>query len=120
LATGRGELLEATHHLERSAGWGAELPDVGQAVAAANNLARVYELIGRHDDALLAARRALALGERHGDRHRVGALHTNLADLLHRSGLDDEARLQARAAAEAFADVDDASVRPQVWTLVEW
>ncbi|MEO8328742.1 MAG: tetratricopeptide repeat protein, partial [Candidatus Nanopelagicales bacterium] len=120
LATGQGELDLAISHLEKSVNWAAQLADVGPAVAASNNIARVYELAGRNDDALQAAENALRLGVRQGDRHRVAALHTNLADLLHRRGREGEAREHARAAAESFADVDDAGIRPQVWTLVEW
>ncbi|MFZ0322554.1 MAG: BTAD domain-containing putative transcriptional regulator [Actinomycetes bacterium] len=120
LATGRGEIPEALTHLELSGSQAAMLDDLGPAVAAANNVSRVYAVAGRTDDALDAARRALELGERHGDRHRVAALHANLADLLHQGGRDDEAKEHARASAQAFADVDEAVVRPQVWTLVEW
>ena len=38
---------------------------------------------GRREDAVVAARDALVLGERIGDRHRLAALHANLADRLH-------------------------------------
>ncbi|HVQ18862.1 MAG TPA: BTAD domain-containing putative transcriptional regulator [Actinomycetes bacterium] len=120
LATGRGDLVLATEHLEQSLARAEGLPDVGPAVAAANNLARAYEMTGRDEAAMRSAEHAFALGVRQGDRHRVAALHTNLADLLHRRGREEEAREHARAAAESFADVDDADARPQVWTLVEW
>lgn len=120
VAIGGGDLDAAVRHLELSVGWATQLDDVGPAVAAENNLARALDLMGRSDEALDAARRALALGERHGDQHRVGALHANLADLLHRRGEEEEAQREARAAAATLAAVDDADLRPQVWTLVEW
>lgn len=120
IATGRGELQPALDHLTKSMNFALKLKDVSQGVAAANNLARVHELMGNHDDAMAAAERALDLGLRHGDRHRVAALHSNLADLLHRRGADDAAQEHAKQSAAAFADVDDAGLRPQVWTLVEW
>jgi len=120
LAIGAGDLDAAVAHLEESVVWAGQLDDVGPAVAAENNLARALDLMGRSDDALEAARRALAHGEQHGDQHRVGALHANLADLLHRRGEEEEAQREARASAVALAAVDDAGLRPQVWTLVEW
>jgi tetratricopeptide (TPR) repeat protein len=120
LAIERGELPSAIDHLQLSRELAADLDDIGATVAAANNAARAYELAGEYEKAQAAATDALAVGVRHGDRHRIAALHTNLADMLHRHGADAEANVHARAAAEAFASVDDAGVRPQVWTLVEW
>jgi len=120
LAIGRGEFALAVEHLEQSMTWAVQLSDVGAAVAAANNLARAQELAGNPDQALSAAEEALDLGLTHGDRHRVAALHSNLADMMHQRGRELEAQLHAKKAAEAFADVDDAGLQPRVWTLVEW
>ena len=67
------------------------------------------------------AEEALARGIRVGDRHRIAALHTNLADLLRESGDDDTSMEHLKAAAALFADVDDARERrPEIWMLVEW
>ncbi|HEX9352410.1 MAG TPA: hypothetical protein VF933_01120 [Streptosporangiaceae bacterium] len=64
---------------------------------------------------------ALALGRELGDQHRVAALHTNLADLLHAAGQRDAALAHLKEAARGFAAVDTGGTpRPEVWTLVEW
>jgi hypothetical protein len=68
-----------------------------------------------------AAAEALELGRELGDQHRVAALHTNMADLLHADGQRDAAMIHLKEAARRFAavDVGDAP-RPEIWTLVEW
>jgi hypothetical protein len=56
-----------------------------------------------------------------GDQHRVAALHTNLADLLHADGQHDAAMTHPKEAARRFASVDVGDApRPEIWTLVEW
>ena len=67
------------------------------------------------------AAEALELGSELGDQHRVAALHTNLADLLHAAGQGEAAMAHLKEAARRFAavDVGDAP-RPEIWTLVEW
>jgi tetratricopeptide (TPR) repeat protein len=93
----------------------------GAAVAALNNLARLLAETGRGAEALTAAAEALELGRELGDQHRVAALHTNLADLLHADGQREAAMTHLKEAARRFAavDVGDAP-RPEIWTLVEW
>ncbi len=93
----------------------------GAAVAALNNLARLLAETGRGEEALTAAAEALELGRELGDQHRVAALHTNLADLLHADGQREAAMTHLKEAARRFAavDVGDAP-RPEIWTLVEW
>ena len=120
LAAARGDLTTATEHLERSRERARAASDVGLTVAAMNNLARVLEESGQIGEALVEAQAALALGVQHGDRHREAALHDHVADLLHRAGRDAEAMEHLKAAATAFAEVDDASKRPNVWKLVAW
>ncbi len=67
------------------------------------------------------AAEALSLGRELGDQHRVAALHTNLADLLHALGQRDAALAHLKEAARGFASVDTGNTpRPEVWTLVEW
>jgi hypothetical protein len=68
-----------------------------------------------------ASYRALALGRELGDQHRLAALHTNLADLLHAAGQRDAALVHLKEAARGFAAVDTGGTpRPEVWMLVEW
>ena len=76
---------------------------------------------GQPAEALLLAQEALALGRELGDQHRVAALHTNLADLLHAAGQREAALAHLKEAARGFASVDTGGTpRPEVWTLVEW
>jgi tetratricopeptide (TPR) repeat protein len=98
-----------------------ETPPLAAAVAALNNLSRLLAQTGRTVEALEAADEALNLGSEVGDQHRVAALHTNMADLLHADGQYEAAMAHLKEAARRFAavDVGDAS-RPEIWTLVEW
>jgi DNA-binding SARP family transcriptional activator len=110
----RDSLAEARRLPEHGAGQGA-------AVAALNNLARLLAETGRGDEALRVATDALELGRELGDQHRVAALHTNLADLLHADGQHDAAMTHLKEAARRFASVDVGDApRPEIWTLVEW
>jgi hypothetical protein len=48
-------------------------------------------------------------------------LHTNLADLLHAGGQQEEALGHLKEAAQRFAALDAGGPpRPEIWTLVEW
>ncbi len=121
LAAAAGDLASGEEHLRASLGEARLLTDPAAAVAALNNLSRVLAEAGRTGGALDASREALALGTSHGDRHRMAALHTNLADLLHATGDEDGAMDHLKSAASLFAAVDaGAEPRPEVWTLVEW
>ena len=96
-------------------------PRSGAAVAALNNLARLLAETGRGPEALTAAAEALDLGRELGDQHRMAALHTNMADLLHADGQRDAAMTHLKEAARRFAAVDAGDApRPEIWTLVEW
>ncbi len=99
----------------------AAAPPLGAAVAALNNLARLLADTGRGEEALAVAAEALELGSELGDQHRVAALHTNMADLLHASGQGEAAMTHLKEAARRFASVDVGDApRPEIWTLVEW
>ena len=94
---------------------------LGAAVAALNNLARLLAETGRGAEALAVAAEALELGSELGDQHRVAALHTNMADLLHADGQREAAITHLKEAARRFASVDVGDgPRPEIWTLVEW
>jgi len=117
----RDSLAEARRRAEPGSGAGPLSAPLGVAVAALNNLARLLAETGRGDEALEVAAEALELGSELGDQHRVAALHTNLADLLHAAGQGEAAMAHLKEAARRFAavDVGDAP-RPEIWTLVEW
>jgi DNA-binding SARP family transcriptional activator len=123
----RDSLAEARRRTETGAGpGGAGGPPppsatLGAAVAALNNLARLLAETGRGAEALALATEALELGSELGDQHRVAALHTNMADLLHADGQREAAITHLKEAARRFASVDVGDgPRPEIWTLVEW
>jgi DNA-binding SARP family transcriptional activator/predicted ATPase len=121
LAADSGDRSTARVHLERSREYADTLRDPSLAVAGLNNLARVLANDGDTPTALELSRTALDLGTRQGDRHRLAALHTNYADLLHAAGDEAAAVDHLKRAAELFADVDrDDERRPEIWKLVAW
>ena len=121
LAAERGDLPLAEHHLGDSLWHAARLADPSYRVAALNNKALLLAEGGRAHEALVVAREALQLGLEHGDRHRAAALHTNLADLLHATGEQQQALQHLKAAAAMFAAVDDEEMRrPEIWKLARW
>jgi tetratricopeptide (TPR) repeat protein len=123
LAAGAGDTDAAEGYLRDSLAEAQRLPgqSQGAAVAALNNLARLLAETGRSHEALTVATEALELGRELGDQHRVAALYTNLADLLHADGQHDAAMTHLKEAARRFASVDVGDApRPEIWTLVEW
>lgn len=136
LATADGDHPEARRRLVEAVALARRLGDTDLLIAALNNLSRAALAAGRFgsglaagdaDAALAAAREALDLAERQGDRHRLAALHSHLADLLHAVGDDDEALAALKRSAESFAQVHGSfahvhglELRPEVWTLTEW
>jgi DNA-binding SARP family transcriptional activator/tetratricopeptide (TPR) repeat protein len=120
LAARSGDTAAAESYLRDSLAEARPL-EPGAAVAALNNLARLLAETGRGREGLTAAAEALELGRELGDQHRVAALHTNLADLLHADGQHDAAMTHLKEAARRFASVDVGDApRPEIWTLVEW
>jgi DNA-binding SARP family transcriptional activator/tetratricopeptide (TPR) repeat protein len=120
LAARSGDTAAAESYLRDSLAEARPL-EPGAAVAALNNLARLLAETGRGQEALSAAAEALERGRELGDQHRVAALHTNLADLLHADGQHDAAMTHLKEAARRFASVDVGDApRPEIWTLVEW
>lgn len=121
LASQQGHYVTAERHLRDSLDHAMRLAEPGYRVAALNNLALLEAAAGRPDEAIALAREALRLGLEHGDRHRAAALHTNLADLLHAAGGQEEALEHLTMAARLFAAVDDVERRrPEIWKLASW
>ncbi len=121
LAARAGDGAAAETYLRDSLAEARQLPELGAAVAALNNLARLLAETGRIPEALQIAGEALELGSELGDQHRVAALHTNMADLLHADAQGDAAMTHLKEAARRFASVDVGDApRPEIWTLVEW
>lgn len=121
LAAAAGDPRRAESHLRASLDVATGDPDPAPTVAALNNLAQVHFQSGRTDAAIEAAESALRRGAEHGDVHRVAALHSNLADLLHAAGRSDESIAHLKEAAVRFASVDAGDeASPGIWTLTRW
>ncbi len=121
LAGAAGDRVKAETALTASLDEALEVEDSGPRIAALNNLARLFAESGRLDEALPTAAEALRLGTERGDVHRVAALHSNLADLLHAAGDEAGALEHLKTAAGLFAAIAVGDEqRPRIWTLVEW
>lgn len=111
-------ILQLTQSLEIA----DELKDLDSRIAALNNLALVYRDAGDINQAIAHNQTALELCRQRGDRHREAALLNNQADLLHASGREEEALDFLREAVMIFAEigVEEGSMKPEIWKLVEW
>jgi DNA-binding SARP family transcriptional activator len=111
-------ILQLTKSLEIA----DELKELDSRIAALNNLALVYLDAGEPSQAIAYNQAALDLCRQRGDRHREAALLNNQADLLHATGRGDEAMDYLREAVVIFAEigVEEGSMKPEIWKLVEW
>ena len=77
---------------------------------------------GQHADSVTAFDQARAILDRHGDVHRLAAVHANMADALHMSDRDDEARDHALESARLFSEVSGSPSdgRADLWFLTAW
>lgn len=110
----------AADRLGRAAELAREIGDRDLEIAALNNRSHTSAAAGDGAAAARYARDALERAEQQGDLHRLAALHSHMADLLHAEGLEEEAIGELRSSASAFAEVQGATLRPEVWTLTEW
>ncbi|SFI59416.1 MULTISPECIES: ATP-binding protein [Microbacterium] len=120
IALADGQVALAEEHLRDAVVRARADENIDLLIAALNNLSRALSAAGSAPLALDTAREALALAQRQGDRHRLAALHSHVADLLHAAGREDEAIAELKLSAAAFADVQGSTARPEVWTLTEW
>ncbi|WP_158437900.1 ATP-binding protein [Naasia lichenicola] len=120
LAASRGDRNAAGEHLASAITGARAIADLDLLIAALNNSSRALQTSGEQGAALDAAREAVDLAERQGDRHRLAALHSHVADLLHEAGREAEALDELKLSAAAFADIQGSDARPEVWTLSEW
>jgi DNA-binding SARP family transcriptional activator len=109
-------------YLERSLELSSELPDPSVRIAALNNLARDHAAAGDLPRAEELIREALEQCAAEGDLHHEAALRNNLADILHKAGLDDQAMEELKRAVGAFATIggEGEDLYPGVWNLAEW
>jgi DNA-binding SARP family transcriptional activator len=109
-------------YLERSLELSSELPDPSVRIAALNNLARDHAAAGDLARAEELIREALEQCAAEGDLHHEAALRNNLADILHKAGLGDQAMEELKRAVSAFATIggEGENLYPGVWNLAEW
>ena len=117
-----GDPLAAREHLLHSLEYAVSIDDRSAQAAALNNLSLALADAEQLDQAIAAARQSIELSEALRDRHRSAALHSNLADLLHRGGNEEQAKEHLRRSAELFAEVgvEKNQFEPEIWKLVEW
>jgi len=102
------------------------LSQLGQSpsteAAAANLLGLIQTDDAQHDDAIWYFETARTILVRHGDVHRLAAVHANLADAFHAAGRDDEARNNQLESTRLFSEVGGppAAGRAEVWFLAAW
>lgn len=122
LANHAGDFESAREHLQDSLALAEKLEVAAARVAALNNLALVCGAGGDTEQALGLAAEALRLCQSIGDRHREAALRNNIADLLHRLGRREEAMARLKEAVALFAEVgvEEGTLQPEIWKLVEW
>jgi DNA-binding SARP family transcriptional activator/tetratricopeptide (TPR) repeat protein len=106
-------------HLEKALDRAAES---SVQAAVLNNLALALAATGDLEGAVARGRRALELAEVARDRHRMAAIHDNLADFLHQAGDEAAAMEELKLAAALFADVgvNPGELEPEVWLLKQW
>jgi predicted ATPase/DNA-binding SARP family transcriptional activator len=122
LASSRGALQIARHHLEHSLALAQTLGDPAARVAALNNLALACRASGDLERAFELTEAALILCASQGDRHRQAALHNNLADLFYATGQTEAAMAHLKQAVTIFAEIGEeaGTWQPEIWKLVEW
>jgi tetratricopeptide (TPR) repeat protein len=99
-----------------------ELHDPEMKIAALNNLALVYGASGDFSKAISLTEEALVLCIIQGDRHREAALHSNIADLLHKSNKPEAAIEHLKKSVVIFTEIGGQAkdLNPAVWMLVDW
>ena len=77
---------EAAEALERAAAWWANDLDPGNRIAPLENLAQVYNQMGRSDEARALLERAAGLADQFGLTHLLPGLHNTLGELQRAAG----------------------------------
>jgi tetratricopeptide (TPR) repeat protein len=117
-----GRSQSAWDHLQQSWRQAQISERPGLQIAALNNMALSAAAADDSDRALQYAQSALDLASTIGDRHLEAALHSNLADLLHRRGEEEPARAHLRRSATIYAEIGRSGEdwQPEIWKLTEW
>lgn len=122
LARNQQDYLRAKNELELSLTIAENNNDEPAQAAALNNLALVFADTSMLEDAIRTTCQALEISRRLGDLHRVAALHSNLADLYHKTGNAEQSIEHLTESVRVFAQVGEQSseLKPDIWKLIEW
>jgi len=122
LARGRGDLETAITFLEKSSQLADESARLDIQIAARNNLALSFSAAGQLAVARAMLEKALLLCQRRGDRHYEAALLSNLADVLHQTSDDAQAKELIKQSVTIYAEIGrrQKDWQAEIWQLVEW
>ncbi len=122
LARKQGDLALAIDHFGRGLKLANEHGYLDVQIAASNNLALAEAALDHSQRAYDLLQSALALCLTYGDRHWEAALRSNLADLLHHLGREEESMAQLKQAVAIYAEIGQeiGETRPEIWKLTEW
>ena len=122
LARKQGDLAQAVDHFKCSLDLAGKHDFLDVQITAANNLALAEAAAGQPQRACARLQDALALCLTYGDRHWEAALRSNLADMLHTLGREEESMAQFKEAVTIYADIGQeiGDTRPEIWKLTEW
>jgi hypothetical protein len=87
----RGDAAATLEQFERGVTLAGQDPDPDTVVAVGNNRSRALQALDHLPEALQVGQDALGLALREADPHRVAAIASQVADVLHDLGRDSEA-----------------------------
>jgi len=122
LARKQGDLPTAVKYFKGSLRLADDQEFMDVQISAANNLALAEAASGQIQDAFEQLQIALDLCLTYGDRHWEAALRSNLADLLHQLGREEESMAQFKQAVTIYSEIGQeiGQARPEIWKLTEW
>ncbi|MCU0282285.1 MAG: tetratricopeptide repeat protein [Candidatus Nanopelagicales bacterium] len=120
VALAQGSADEGLAAFERSVAVATAVGAGEVAVAAVHNQSRALLLLGQLEAAHEMAQRALAGAEREADVHRIAAVASHVADVLHAMGRTQEAQEVQTRSARSLARVALPAVHPEVWLVADW
>jgi len=122
LARKQDDIASAIDHFNQSLHLADEHNFLDIQITASNNLALAEAISGQSQRACERLQTALARCLTYGDRHWEAALRSNLADLLHQLGNEEESMDQFKQAVTIYADIGQeiGDARPEIWKLTEW
>ena len=113
-----GDAAAALEHFERGVTLAGQDPT--PAVAVGNNRSQALQAVDRLPEALQVGQDALDLAQWEADLHRVAAIASQVADVLHDLGRDSEAMVLQGRWGCGWPRWALPQTRPQMCLLAEW